>query len=155
MDKKVSFLICWEVNVFALLLLIVLPKKAELYGIFSVVTLLMIFVVPLVLTAMQAYKTIKSNTRGSIYDVIPNIGSFMVILLTFIKFIGSIENIAIAQMVTILILFIAVELLLGYLKYEYSKMTLKQYIMIEIATYVSLVVFFMCAIIISVDYGLI
>ena len=53
MDKKVSFLICWEVNVFALLLLIVLPKKAELYGIFSLVTLLMIFVVPLVFS----YKT--------------------------------------------------------------------------------------------------
>ena len=86
---------------------------------------------------------------------IPNAGCSLVILLTFVKFIGSIEKIGRTQMVTILLVFVVLELLLGYLKIENKEMTKKQFILTEIATYMSLVIFFFCAMVISFDFGII
>ena len=88
-----------------------------------------------------------------IYDVIPNGGSVLMMLLVFVKFVKSIEKQAIPQMITILGVFIGVELVLGYLKIEYKDLSKKKALWLEIATYASLVIFFFCCMIISVDFG--
>lgn len=156
MNKKILFSIAWLINVLLLLLLIILPKTSVLYPVLYLFTMIMLFVVPLVLIVFQAYVKFKGKEQeNDIYSVIPNAGCTLIILLTFVNFIGSIEKMAIPQMLTILFVFVITELLLGYLKIEYKKMSKKQYLCIEGATYFALVVFFVCAMIISVDFGLI
>lgn len=155
MDKKMFFLYGWVANVCLLLIIILMPKKSDIYGLLSLFSMVMIFVVPLVLSFLQGVLTTKEGHELDIYSGIPNVGCAMVMMLTFVKFIGSIEKIGRAQMVTILILFIVIELLLGFLKINYKKMSKKQYICIEVASYLSLVVFFFCAMIMSFDFGII
>ena len=156
MNKKILFSIAWLINVLLLLLLIIMPKTSVLYPVLYLFTMIMIFAVPLALIVFQAYVKLKGKEQeNDIYSVIPNAGCTLIILLTFVNFIGSIEKMAIPQMLTILFAFVITELLLGYLKIEYKKMSKKQYLCIEGATYFALVVFFVCAMIISVDFGLI
>ena len=156
MNKKILFSIAWLINVLLLLLLIIMPKTSVLYPVLYLFTMIMIFVVPLALIVFQAYVKLKGKEQeNDIYSAIPNAGCTLIILLTFVNFIGSIEKMAIPQMLTILFVFVITELLLGYLKIEYKKMSKKQYLCIEGATYFALVVFFVCAMIISVDFGLI
>lgn len=155
MNKKMTFLFVWLGNVLSLLLLILMPKTSELYPVFSFVTLIMIFDVPLILIIVQSCLTYIVFKEKDICDAIPNVGSSLIMLLTFVKFIGSIEKMAIPQMVTILMLFVCLELLLGYLKITYKEISLKKSIWLDVATYVLLALFFMCAMIISVDFGLI
>jgi len=156
MDKKMYFLISWAINVALLLLLIVMPKSGSAYQILYILTMLMIFVIPLLLTFFQTALQLKSDDKeNDIYSIIPNVGSSLIILLTVINFLGSIEKIAIPQMITILFVFVLAELVLGYLKISYKVMSKKQIVWINVATYLSLVVFFVCTMIISIDFGLI
>lgn len=156
MNKKYGFIISWAVSVFVLLLLITVPMSKLFNHLAYIMTMIIIFVVPLALIVFQAYVKFKGKEQeNDIYSVIPNAGCTLMILLTFVNFIGSIEKMAIPQMLTILFVFVITELLLGYLKMEYKKMSKKQYLCIEGATYFVLVVFFVCAMIISVDFGLI
>lgn len=155
MNKSKLFLSFWVVNVVALFSIIVVPKKPEFYSILSLLTIFLIFVVPLILVVSQGYLTVTSKECLEMSSCIPNAGCSLVILLTFVKFIGSIEKIGRTQMVTILLVFVVLELLLGYLKIENKKMTKKQFILTEIATYMSLVIFFFCAMVMSFDFGII
>lgn len=118
--------------------------------------MIMIFVIPLFLTFFQTFMQIKMKEKErDIYIINANVGCSLIILLTFVNFMGSIDKIAIPQMLTILFLFVLVELLLGYIKYMYINMSIKQTVWINVATYLSLVIFFVCTMIISVDYGII
>lgn len=155
MNKSKLFLSFWVVNVVALFSIIVVPKKPEFYSILSLLTIFLIFVVPLILVVSQGYLTVTSKECLGMSSCTPNAGCSLVILLTFVKFIGSIEKIGRTQMVTILLVFVVLELLLGYLKIENKKMTKKQFILTEIATYMSLVIFFFCAMVMSFDFGII
>lgn len=155
MNKKMIFLFGWITNVFLLLLIIVIPKISELYSVLYLLTMFMIFAVPLFLIVFQGCLTINNKQEVDMYNAIPNIGCALVIMLTFVKFISSIEDQGKPQIITILLLFVILELLLGYMKFEYKKMTKKQFVFIEIASYVSLVLFFFCAMVISFDYGII
>lgn len=155
MNKKMIFLFGWLTNVFLLLLIIVIPKISELYSMLYLLTMFMIFVVPLFLIVFQGCLTINNKQEVDMYNAIPNVGCALVIMLTFVKFISSIEDQGKPQIITILLLFVILELLLGYMKFEYKKMTKKQFVFIEIASYVSLVLFFFCAMVISFDYGII
>jgi hypothetical protein len=155
MNKSKLFLSFWVANVVALFSIIVVPKKPEFYSILSLLTIFLIFVVPLILVVSQGYLTVTSKECLEMSSCIPNAGCSLVILLTFVKFIGSIEKIGRTQMVTILLVFVVLELLLGYLKIENKEMTKKQFILTEIATYMSLVIFFFCAMVMSFDFGII
>ena len=153
MNKKILFLIFWLINIFGLLLIILIPKDSNAYQILYLMTMAMIFIVPLVLTCAQGYLTLYKGGKKDIYDIIPNCGSVLMMLLVFVKFVKSIEKQAIPQMITILGVFIGAELLLGYLKVEYKDISKKKATWLEIATFASLVIFFFCAMIISVDFG--
>ena len=155
MNKKTKFLYFWCIDFWCLLLLILIPKDADSYAVLSLMTMFMIFVIPLVLLFSQDYIMFVKREKRDEWDGVPNIGIILIILSTFVNFVGSIEKIAVPQMITILILFVSVELLLGYIKVTYKEISLKKYIWIDIATYFSLLMFFACAMIISVDYGLI
>lgn len=155
MNKSKLFLSFWVANVVALFSIIVVPKKPEFYSILSLLTIFLIFVVPLILVVSQGYLTVTSKKCLEMSSCIPNAGCSLVILLTFVKFISSIEKIGRTQMVTILLVFVVLELLLGYLKIENKEMTKKQFILTEIATYMSLVIFFFCAMVMSFDFGII
>lgn len=155
MNKSKLFLSFWVANVVALFSIIIVPKKPEFYSILSLSTIFLIFVVPLILVVSQGYLTVTSKECLEMSSCIPNVGCSLVILLTFVKFIGSIEKIGRTQMVTILLVFVVLELLLGYLKIENKEMTKKQFILTEIATYMSLVIFFFCAMVMSFDFGII
>lgn len=153
MNKKIIFLFCWNANALLLLLLILIPKVSELYSILYLMTMFMMFVVPLVLIIVQdCFLLLKFKVRDE-YDSISNVGCIMIILLTLVNFLGSIETVAIPQMITILLLFVFVELLLGFLKIAYKECSLKQYIWLEVATYAALLFCFVCMMIISVDFG--
>lgn len=156
MNKKIWFSLAWIVNVLLLFILIIVPKTNMMYQIFYILTMIMIFVIPLFLTFFQTFMQIKTKEKErDIYIINANVGCSLIILLTFVNFMGSIDKIAIPQMLTILFLFVLIELLLGYIKYMYINMSIKQTVWINVATYVSLVIFFVCAMIISVDYGII
>ena len=58
MNKKILFLIFWLINVFDLLLIILIPKDTNAYQILYLMTMAMIFVIPLILTFVQGYLTI-------------------------------------------------------------------------------------------------
>ena len=120
MNKKILFLIFWLINIFGLLLIILIPKDSNAYQILYLMTMAMIFIVPLVLTCVQGYLTLYKGGKKDIYDIIPNCGSVLMMLLVFVNFVKSIEKQAIPQMITILGVFIGAELLLGYLKVEYK-----------------------------------
>lgn len=153
MNKKILFIIFWAINILSLLFIILIPKDSNAYQILYLMTMEMIFITPLVLTLLQGCLTIYTNKKKDIYDIIPNVGSILMMLLVFVKFVKSIEKQAIPQMITILGVFIGVELVLGYLKIEYKDLSKKKALWLEIATYASLVIFFFCAMIISVDFG--
>lgn len=155
MNKSKLFLSFWVANVVALFSIIIVPKKPEFYSILSLLTIFLIFIVPLILVVSQGCLTVTSKGCLEMSSCIPNAGCSLVILLTFVKFIGSIEKIGRTQMVTILLVFVVLELLLGYLKIENKEMTKKQFILTEIATYMSLVIFFFCAMVMSFDFGII
>ena len=153
MNKKILFLIFWLINILSLLFIILIPKDSNAYQILYLMTMEMIFVIPLILTFAQGYLTLYKDRKRDIYDVIPNGGSVLMMLLVFVKFVKSIEKQAIPQMITILGVFIGAELLLGYLKVEYKDISKKKATWLEIATFASLVIFFFCTMLSSVDFG--
>lgn len=155
MDKRMLFLFGWITNVILLFSIIVMPKDSKLYSVLYQLTMYLIFAIPLFLIVFQDGLMLKRGYNIDIYCAISNIGCTAIILLTFIKFVKSIEIIGRAQIITILCVFVALELLIGYLKIAYRKMSKKQYLFLEAATYVSLVVFFFCAMIMSFDFGII
>ena len=155
MNKRLWFLFGWLTDILVLFLVIVIPKSSEIYSVLYSLTMYMIFIIPLFLILLQGWFTLAKDQDISLYNVIPNIGCSLVIMLTFVNFVGSIEKMGRAQMVTILFLFVVVELLLGYIKLAYNKMTKKQFVFIEVASYASLVLFFICAMIMSFDFGII
>lgn len=155
MNKKMLFLAGWIANVLFLLLIIIMPKIDGMYSFLYFLTMAMIFVIPCLLILLQAGLTIKNNEELDIYNGIPNVGCSLVIMLTFVNFIGSIEKIGRAQIVTILFLFVVIEMMLGYIKITNKNMTKKQFVFVEAASYLSLVLFFLCAMVMSFDFGII
>ncbi len=168
MNKKIVFGVSWIINVLLLLLIVLIPKSESSYQLLSLFTMALIFIVPFVLVFSQAYLNIVGGVELTGYKecengkrqyniglVCPNIGCILIILLTFANFIKSIEKIAIAQMTTILMGFVLVELYIAFLLLITKKMTKKQYVWVNVLTYGALFMFFCCAVIMSVDYGII
>ena len=76
------------------------------------------------------------------------------ILLAMIRFIGSIESISIVEFVTIMLTFVSLEVLIGYIFIENKPLNKKQIILLSVATYIVMFMFFMCAMIVSYDFSI-
>ena len=147
--------LCWILNIILLIVIIAIPKDNKLYNSLYMVFMLSIFLFPLLLVGIHAIMRLKNKEELTIFNAIPHLGCILIMLLTFIKFIQAIEKFAVFQMVIIMITFIVAEILLGFIVYKFKNMTKKQYIWLNVGTYVTLVVFFFCAMIMSYDYSII
>lgn len=145
----------WLANIIVLLVLILVPKNNNIYNRLYILFMLCIFAFPIILIALQVFYKIKDKTKISIWSCVPNLGCILLMLLTFVKFIQSIEKYVIFEMVVIMMIFICLELLLGYIIMKYKDMKNKTYIWCNLGIYVTLVLFFLCAMIISYDYSII
>ena len=92
MNKKIWFSLAWIVNVLLLFILIIVPKTNMMYQIFYILTMIMIFVIPLFLTFFQTFMQIKMKEKErDIYIINANVGCSLIILLTFVNFMESIK----------------------------------------------------------------
>ena len=152
-NKQMYFGLGWIINFIVLLIFILIPKDNSLFNVLYTVFMILLFLVPLFLTASLAGYNInkKEDIR---YLTISNLGSILMILLAMIRFIGSIESIAIVEFVTIMLTFVSLEVLIGYIFIENKPLNKKQIILLSVATYIVMFMFFMCAMIVSYDFSI-
>lgn len=144
----------WVLDVVLLLVLILIPKDNDVFNNLYSLFLASIFLIPLVLIFLQSYVQIKENEKKDNRPWISNIGCCLLILLNFVRFIATIKQSVVVEMITIMAVFVALELLIGYFVWSLKQYKSKKYILLSIATYVSLVLFFFCAMIMSYDHSI-
>lgn len=152
-NKQMYFGLGWVINFIVLLIFILIPKDNSLFNVLYTIFMILLFLVPLFLTASLVGYNInkKEDIR---YLTISNLGSILMILLAMIRFIGSIESIAIVEFITIMLTFVSLEVLIGYIFIENKPLNKKQIILLSVATYIVMFMFFMCAMIISYDFSI-
>lgn len=144
----------WVLDVVLLLVLILIPKDNDVFNNLYSLFLVSIFLIPLVLIFLQSYVQIKENEKKDNRPWISNIGCCLLILLNFVRFIATIKQSVVVEMITIMAVFVALELLIGYFVWSLKQYKSKKYILLSIATYASLVLFFFCAMIMSYDHSI-
>ena len=155
-NKKCTlpFGIMWIINIILLLVLILIPKNNDVFNNLYVVFLIGVFVLPLVLIFLQSYMQMKLDNESNCLPCMSNAACSIIISLTFVRFIATIKNSVVVEMVTIMCVFIALELLIGYFVLITKNFKEKKFILLSAATYISLVLFFFCAMIISYDHSI-
>lgn len=157
MNKNKLLGIGWLLDVVLLIAIIVIPKDNKLYDILYSVFMLAIFLFPLLLMVGQFlcyFRQEKEVTKKEkSYIGIPALGTSCIILLTFMRFITSIEKHYRPELVIITIVFATMELLLGYLSLSLESFDKKKHMWLYIGIYAVLIVFFFCAMIMSWDHS--
>lgn len=166
-NKKLIFPILWLVNIVLLLISFLVVINKDNYNIFMMLIFILIFITPLILIIMQFIYEInnKSNEENNkinkLLSIAPNVGCIMVMLLTCINYIQTIEKQAVFQMFVILFVFICFELYFGYISHTYytqfkeNKTQIKKLGWLHLATYILLVGFYLCALIMSYDWSVV
>lgn len=157
MLKKI-FPILWGINVVFLLLAILLASVEKLYSILSLCSMFLMFVMPFLLILFQAWTkcvndTVLMKKEDFLYS--PNLGIVLLIVLIGINSTLSIEKIARAEMLTIMLVFAATEIMLCFVLCQDIKVSRRMYIWSQVATYVLLFLFIICSVIMTYDWGLI
>ncbi len=143
----------WLVDILLLLIIILVPKTNGLYDKLFPVFQLSIFVIPILLILIQVFLNREAEQTDK-YLSLPCLGCSLLMLLTVVRFISTIELDVVFQMMTILVTFILLELLIGYLAIVYKKYTIKKHLIIGLLIYASLILFYFCAMIMSYDHSI-
>lgn len=162
LNKKI-FPIFWILNIILLIIFLFVKVNETLYSLFIAFAFALIFITPLILTGIQLVCEIKDPKENmtkvdQLLTITPNIGCVMIILLACVNFIRTIEKQAAFEMITILFTFICFELYFAFITYtnirdmKKQKQT-KKIIWIYVATYVLLLGFYICAMIMSYDWS--
>lgn len=166
-NKKLIFPILWLVNILLLLISFLVVINKDNYNIFMMLIFILIFITPLILIIMQFIYEINNKSKeennkiNKLLSIAPNVGCIMVMLLTCINYIQTIEKQALFQMFVILFVFICFELYFGYISYTYytqfkeNKTQIKKWGWLHLATYILLVGFYLCALIMSYDWSIV
>lgn len=166
-NKKLIFPILWLVNIVLLLISFLVVINKDNYNIFMMLIFILIFITPLILIIMQFIYEIndkskeENNKINKLLLIVPNVGCIMVMLLTCINYIQTIEKQALFQMFVILFVFICFELYFGYISHTYytqfkeNKTQIKKWGWLHLATYILLVGFYLCALIMSYDWSIV
>lgn len=166
-NKKLIFPILWLVNILLLLISFLVVINKDNYNIFMMLIFILIFITPLILIVMQFIYEINNKSKeennkiNKLLSIAPNVGCIMVMLLTCINYIQTIEKQALFQMFVILFVFICFELYFGYISYTYytqfkeNKTQIKKWGWLHLATYILLVGFYLCALIMSYDWSIV
>lgn len=165
-NKKLIFPILWLVNIVLLLISFLVVINKDNYNIFMMLIFILIFITPLILIIMQFIYEINNKSKeeennkiNKLLSIAPNVGCIMVMLLTCINYIQTIEKQAVFQMFVILFVFICFELYFGYISHTYytqfkeNKTQIKKWGWLHLATYILLVGFYLCALIMSYDWS--
>lgn len=160
-NKNLIFSILWGVLFIMLFIIILIPKNENTQSILSLLTFVLIFIVPFVLIGCQTLLVIKIEDEKKYDDIllaIPNIGCCSLMLLTILKFIASLNNNGVAETIVCLLTFVSLELLIAYFIINLKKHSMKEkqknkrYIYMQIGSYISLALYYFCLIAISIDY---
>ena len=156
--KKKIFPILWLSNVVLLLMVIILSSVLTIYSVLSVYAILLMFLMPFLLILFQAWpncvdEIVSVNKKDYIYT--PNGGISMLMILIGLNSALSIEKMARVEMVVIMLVFVAAEITLGLVLYQSEIMSRKKYIWSQVATYVLLLIFMFCTVVMNYDWGLI
>lgn len=166
-NKKLIFPILWLVNIVLLLISFLVVINKDNYNIFMMLIFILIFITPLILIIMQFIYEINNKSKeennkiNKLLSIAPNVGCIMVMLLTCINYIQTIEKQALFQMFVILFVFICFELYFGYISHTYytqfkeNKTQIKKWGWLHLATYILLVGFYLCALIMSYDWSIV
>lgn len=166
-NKKLIFPILWLVNILLLLISFLVVINKDNYNIFMMLIFILIFITPLILIIMQFIYEINNKSKeennkiNKLLSIAPNVGCIMVMLLMCINYIQTIEKQALFQMFVILFVFIYFELYFGYISYTYytqfkeNKTQIKKWGWLHLATYILLVGFYLCALIMSYDWSIV
>lgn len=156
MEKKsgILFSIGWIINIIILLVIIVIPKDNALFNSLYYVFVIGVFFLPGLLIGGQCVQKCKNNSdeNNKLWLGISSLGTSAIILLNFVNFINTIKKEFVSQVIVILLTFVSVELLLGYLNIT-IKPNNRKYIFISIAIYITLVLFYFCVMIMSYDHS--
>lgn len=156
--KKKIFPILWLSNVVLLLMVIILSSVLTIYSVLSICAILLMFLMPFLLIIFQAWpycvnEIVSVNKKDYIYT--PNGGISMLMILIGLNSTLSIEKVARVEMVVIMLVFVAAEITLGLVLYQSEIMSRKKYIWSQVATYVLLLIFMFCTVVMNYDWGLI
>lgn len=153
-SNGILFSIGWIINILMLLIIIVIPKDNVLFESLYYVFVIGIFVLPAILIAGQCIIKCKdiSEEKNNLWLGLSSLGTSAIILLNFVNFINTIKKEFVSQVVVILLTFVSVELLLGYLNIT-IKPNNKKYTFISIGIYIALVIFYFCVMIMSYDHS--
>lgn len=163
-NKNVIFSYMWVAIFLIALIMIFIPKTEETQGVISLITFILMFIMTLVLIFSQAVVTIKCPNESKYEDkflITPNIGCSLIMFLSVFQFLQSLGDNGVAETIVCLITFMSIEALLTYAIFQLKnnnadeKKVLKKYVLIQAATYISLVIYYFCLVVISLDYFLI
>lgn len=152
--REFIYIISWVIEVLFMFFIIVLPKNENKLDNLYMVFLVGLFVVPVLLIMFQMYDVAKGKADGK-FLFIPAAGCSGLISLVVVNFIASVKNHVKAQMIFIMITFILLEILIGYLLYDIKTKSRKKYLLLVSAIYIALILFFFCAMIMSYDHSII
>lgn len=151
--KELIITACWLLDVLMLLIIILLPKDNNLYDVLYPLFRISIFVVPIVLIIIQVYLDYKKESIN-VFSSVPCLGCSLLMLLTTIRFIFTIEKNVLFQMIVILFTFVALEILIGFLMLKKDKLSVKTHLFFGIVVYISLIMFYFCSMVMSYDHSI-
>lgn len=153
--RKLVFTILWLVDILIMVFIILFPKNESVLQSMYFVFLVCIFVVPGLLLLFQCFQRIKYKDGVTGELLISGVGCSFLMSLTFIKFVSSIKKEFVWQMIFILLVFVLLEWLLGYISLSIKDEQNKKLVSCSTAIYLSLVLFYFAAMIMSYDHSII
>ena len=153
--RKLVFTILWLVDILIMVFIILFPKNESVLQSMYFVFLVCIFVVPGLLLLFQCFQRIKYKDGVAGELLISGVGCSFLMSLTFIKFVSSIKKEFVWQMIFILLVFVLLEWLLGYISLSIKDEQNKKLVSCSTAIYSSLVLFYFVAMIMSYDHSII
>lgn len=163
--NKKYFPLLWIINIILLIIFLFVKISNTMYSTFMALTFALIFITPLILVIAQLFYekkniNIEITKQEKLLAITPNIGCIMIILLTCVNFIQTIEKQAVFEMITILFTFVCFELYFAFMiytnydTYKKDNKQMKKLIWIYVATYILLLGFYICAMIMSYDWSI-
>lgn len=151
MKNKIILITAWVINILALLMSIILPKNNKAYTITFYLFLICIFIIPLLLSG---YETKVSKTNCCFNEIKINAcGSIVLMLLSMVRFIQTIEKIAWPMFFTIVVLFIALTIIVIIVSKQVT--TFKQHLWLALGNLSLVYIYYLLLMIISYDYSVV
>lgn len=149
-DLTVS--IMWGVNLLVIAIMVIFPQIEEWFEKIYYLFLICLFLVPLLSNLLLAYDMILFENYNDVALCMPASAGSLTMIFIFVKFVVTISREVVPQFIVILLTFVLFEFVVClFAKGVNNK---RKYLVSCLLMYFGIVVFFLCAMVLSYDHNI-